>query len=531
MSIFVEETLFSFVNPNHEYFFTSDASRFDQFIRDGWEPVATAFDSYSGSFATDVHHLYDSASDRHFWTASKNEIKTLKSNGWKHLKSDSITGSSIYQDGLVGVFRLENPETLDSTWLTDIGLIEDREENGWINRGIQWYAPIDTGEVLLSNRVVDPESGLVSIDYSLDDLHLLQFSGFENILNARIIGTTDSGSTWISQDILTKDLSGSTGDNLLNGNVTINLQQTLGASLEEFDALTISFNTKYGKNPAESNGLYGFVRSFVVNLLDEDLSVNSSSDLSDIGFQNLYGFKGSNADRFSFLDSEEPIQPGKKYELVDIVGKPLAGVDWSNVQFTGGKIEKNDLTSANLQNLRTLVYENKIKGPYVQSVPPSVKNNNMSHANLAYSSFVLLHGNQYSTYYNTVDNSQSRSLILRTQAASLTMAEASKILVINESGSSVTVNIDSPQFRNSSNLSPGGETSAAGYNAGSGRYDLEGSIVKDGKKIQLLADNPSLAPAYLEIDGRDRGDDGAYSYLSWDFEDSNDMKTWIIRVR
>ena len=541
----MEESLTRLVNDDSQFYFATSPGKVNRLVNQGWEITASGFDSYLGDSASPVFHLFNKDSGQHFWSLESKKTRRLEGKGWIN-KGATFDASSDEERGLDPIYRLKNKSTGDFTWLSDKNLVKERVQSGWKNQGIAWFAPANNGEIEIASSDYDPITGKLKLSYSLDDLHLSQFRDYGNELTFRLAGSTTEGGEYITADAGRRDIS-YTGKDEITGRININVADALGVKPEELKHLYFSLNSRYGQDPSNSEGNFGFVRSKSINLLSKKHKSDTSSNLVDIKYDNLYGRSQSasmgpeasalnapQAEARESLGNEDVTpEPGKYYKEVNVIGRDLHAADWNHVTFAASNIKDNNLEGANLTSMRSTWGTPVVPASEVIWIPSFFKNNNMRTANLTDARFeiVNLDWNLQFAGDITYGNTSNYQLDAGDMNSGISY-ESTRIIIINESGSEASANLSSPQFKyDKVSLSNGEGFQVAGYSEGDNK-DVQGIVSKGGESITISADNRAFPrEASIYIDGEDRGDDAGYKFLSWNFSDSLGMKTWTVRIR
>ena len=541
----MEESLTRLVNDDSQFYFATSPGKVNRLVNQGWEITASGFDSYLGDSASPVFHLFNKDSGQHFWSLESKKTRRLEGKGWIN-KGATFDASSDEERGLDPIYRLKNKSTGDFTWLSDKNLVKERVQSGWKNQGIAWFAPANNGEIEITSSNYDPITGKLKLSYSLDDLHLSQFRDYGNELTFRLAGSTTEDGEYITADAGRRDIS-YTGKDEITGRININVADALGIKPEELKHLYFSLNSRYGQDPGNSEGNFGFVRSKSINLLSKKHKSDTSSNLVDIKYDNLYGRSQSTSmglqsqppnnlsqsSRISLGNDDVTPEPGKSYKEVNVIDRDLKAADWSHVTFSASNIEGNNLEGANLASMESTWGTPVVPASEVIWIASNFKNNNMRSANLTDAKFWINPLGWDSEFAGDITYGNTSHYQLKSSDMNSGISyESTRIIIINESGSEASANLSSPQFKyDKVPLSYGQGFQVAGYSQGDHK-DVQGVISKGGESITISADNRAFPrEASIYIDGEDRGDDADYKFLSWGFWDTLDMKTWTVRIR
>lgn len=543
----MEESLTRLVNDDSQFYFTTSADKVNRLVSKGWEITASGFDSYLGDSASPVFHLFNEESGQHFWGLESKKTRKLEDKGWVN-QGATFDASDDKRKGLDPIYRLKNKSTGDFTWLSDKSLVKERVRSGWENQGVAWFAPANNGEIEIASSDYDPITGKLKLSYSLDDLHLSQFRNYGNELTFRLAGSTTEEGRYITADAGRRDIS-YTGKDEITGQININAANALGVKPEELRRLHFSLNSRYGQDPSNSEGNFGFVRSKSINLLSRKHKSDTSSNLVDIKYENLYGRSQTSPiesesrslntslakARTSLGNDDVTPEPGKLYKEVNVLNRNLKGADWSHVTFMASNIADNDLEGANLTSMVSTWGTPVVPGPKVVYIQTFFENNNLISSNLTDAQFDIEPKTWNRQFAGDITYANTTNYVLTAANPNFPLPyptyEASRIVISNRSANTASAMLSSPQFKyDTVTLPPNTGFQVAGYSEIGGR-DVTGFISKSGDTINLTADNPAAGEAYLEIDGdQGKGDDGQYKFVSWRFDDTLGMKTWFIDI-
>lgn len=543
----MEESLTRLVNDDSQFYFATSPGKVNRLVNQGWEITASGFDSYLGDSASPIFHLFNKDSGQHFWSLESKKTRRLEDKGWIN-KGSTFDASDSKGRGLDPIYRLKNKSTGDFTWLSDKNLVKERVQSGWKNQGIAWFAPANNGEIEIASSDYDPITGKLKLSYSLDDLHLSQFRDYGNELTFRLAGSTTEEGEYITADAGRRDIS-YTGKDEITGRININAADALGVKPEELKHLYFSLNSRYGQDPSNSEGNFGFVRSKSINLLSKKHKSDTSSNLVDIKYDNLYGRSQSASmgleasslntppaeARKSLGNEDVTPEPGKYYKEVNVLNRSLKGADWNHVTFAASNVSNNDLEGANLSSMTSTWGTPVVPGPTVVWIQTFFTNNNLRSTDMRDARFDIEPKTWDKQFAGNTTYANTGNYILTAANPNFPIFtptyEASRIIITNRSTNTASATLSSPQFNyDTVTLEPNTGFQVAGYSELGGK-DVTGLIRKSGDAINVTADNPALQSAYLEIDGdRDKGDDGQYKFISWRFEDALGMKSWFIDI-
>lgn len=541
----MEESLTRLVNDESQFYFATSPGKVNRLVSQGWEITASGFDSYLGDSASPVFHLFNKDSGQHFWGLESKKTRRLEGKGWVN-KGTTFDASDKKGKGLDPIYQLKNKSTGDLTWLSDKNLVKERVEAGWKNQGIAWFAPANNGEIEITSSDYDPITGNLKLSYSLDDLHLSQFRNYGNELTFRLAGSTTEDGKYIAADADRRDIDYN-GKDKITGKINMSVANALEVNPAKLKRLHFSLNSRYGQDPSNTDGNFGFVRSKSINLLSKKHKSDTSSNLADIKYENLYGRSQSASielqgqslnsqsrdSRTSLGNDDVTPEPGKYYKEVNVIGRDLKAADWSHVTFSASNVKGNNLEGANLTSMESDWGTPVVPASEAIWIPSFFENNNMRSANLTDARFHIANHGWSSEFAGDITYGDTRhyQLDASDMNGGLISYESTRIIVTNKSSSEVRAKLSSPQFKYDENSIYNEQGfQVAGYSQGDSK-DVKGVISKGGESITISADNHAFPrEASIYIDGEERDDDGVYKFLSWEFSDSLGMKSWSVRI-
>ena len=541
----MEESLTRLVNDESQFYFATSPGKVNRLVSQGWEITASGFDSYLGDSASPVFHLFNKDSGQHFWGLESKKTRRLEGKGWVN-KGTTFDASDKKGKGLDPIYQLKNKSTGDLTWLSDKNLVKERVEAGWKNQGIAWFAPANNGEIEITSSDYDPITGNLKLSYSLDDLHLSQFRNYGNELTFRLAGSTTEDGKYIAADADRRDIDYN-GKDKITGKINMSVANALEVNPAKLKRLHFSLNSRYGQDPSNTDGNFGFVRSKSINLLSKKHKSDTSSNLADIKYENLYGRSQSASielqgqslnsqsrdSRTSLGNDDVTPEPGKYYKEVNVIGRDLKAADWSHVTFSASNVKGNNLEGANLTSMESDWGTPVVPASEVIWIPSFFENNNMRSANLTDARFHIANHGWSSEFAGDITYGDTRhyQLDASDMNGGLISYESTRIIVTNKSSSEVRAKLSSPQFKyDEVSIYNEQGFQVAGYSEGDSK-DVQGVISKGGESITISADNHAFPrEASIYIDGEERDDDGVYKFLSWEFSDSLGMKSWNVMI-
>ena len=488
-------------------FLTDNTSRANQLISAGATPVASLFDSLDSPKASPVHELFNTATGEVAYSISTKDIHQKISQGFKD-NGRAFDASTAAEKGLKPIYRLYRASDTDYQYLYNDALIRTAIDDGYVNQGIAWYSPVNNGKIKITDNQFDPVTGKLTVDYKLDPLLLGQFRNTDNLITFRLVGIEagDAGTIHTS-DAGTADLkfdASGKSDQHLQGTVSLNAYKKLGLKNgKNLDSLSLSLNTKYGKNPQYDASLYGFARTSSLSLEginslafntsksnrlesndSQGTTINDSSSLSDIGYENLRsGCKYFPDDQFK----PEDIKPGVGYCDHTISGKTLIGADWHNVQFKHMSIHDNNLTGANLSNTQL---ESDTE-EFVSQSPLYSRfyRNDISGANLN-GFYYSMEGANWDSGQNIMRGAVSPSNIKDMAFASSGSFTPCELVIHNESSYPLSVDLMSPQFKLGTITLPSRSSSTQEISLAGTAYGNWGNLGHDDVYARVYWDSP-----------------------------------------
>lgn len=551
------ENLQFLYSDDGSFLITSSQRVADRYDNKGFDRSASFFDSYTGDSSRLVRGFIDKDTGKVHYATSGSERSEYKKQGYSKI-GGSFSVSLKPGDGLKAIYELEKDGL---TSYVPASLRKSYTKNGYVNNGLAWYSPINTGNIRISDIAiggggqsagVDEITGSLVFNYEVDNLHSAQFIGAENTLSFRVLVEGVDG-TLYSQSLADIDIVNSPDP--LVGTISTDFIGEPGLSLEDIASIDISGVAKYGmSSTVEAN-----------SLSSRRLDYSNASDQLDNGYTffransvQLSGDSLRSAERFNSTPMKElapkyfdlsPIYENKTFQNLNFRGAGLQNVNCLRCNFKG-----NDFTGAEMSGFYSL----KADGPGGEVLSPSYSRENPNKFNGIVTGTP---GNRYDTIFGVIPNGNpdrnnpwyvgeftgaqmTKDSFQIQYYYQQTQGNASMISVENFSTRGDIVRLD---YLNSETMEIGatrlsGNTrymKAYGYRQkkyyDQGLYDVEGSVSYNGWKYIFAAKNPATEARFFlgsnRGDLKEMNDDGMAAFLRWEYTGSPfGTKSWKLSV-